>query len=107
MLEAYGVSGLTQKAFAEQHGLAYSTLVYWLKLRRRKKPGEGESKCVSLFRRCRCFQLHHRFWRFVCLMGWCYAAAMLHRWLLWPRRFDANTVPSTPDLCGGRAGGHA
>ncbi|MFB9902298.1 hypothetical protein ACFFOV_17900, partial [Cerasicoccus arenae] len=49
LLEAYDVSGLTQKAFAEQHGLAYSTLVYWLKLRRQKKEAVAGPACVSLF----------------------------------------------------------
>lgn len=50
LLEAYDASGLTQKAFAEQHGLAYSTLVYWLKLRRQKMQTAAGSKSVSLFR---------------------------------------------------------
>lgn len=49
LLEAYDVSGQTQKAFAEQHGLAYSTLVYWLKLRRQKEHATAGSKSVSLF----------------------------------------------------------
>ncbi|WP_309398304.1 IS66 family insertion sequence element accessory protein TnpA [Cerasicoccus maritimus] len=50
LLEAYDVSGQTQRAFAEQHGLAYNTLVYWLKLRRHKEQAAGAgSKSVSLF----------------------------------------------------------
>ncbi|WP_309401090.1 IS66 family insertion sequence element accessory protein TnpA [Cerasicoccus maritimus] len=49
LLEAYDVSGQTQKAFAVQHGLAYSTLVYWLKLRRQKEQAAAIPKTVSLF----------------------------------------------------------
>ena len=49
LLEAYDVSGLTQKAFAEQHGLAYSTFIYWLKLRRQKNHAVAGARSVSLF----------------------------------------------------------
>ena len=37
LLEAYDASGLTQKAFAEREGVAYSTFVSWLKQRRQRR----------------------------------------------------------------------
>ena len=49
LLESYDVSGLTQKAFAKREGLAYSTLVYWLKLRRQKSQTTTRPDVGSLF----------------------------------------------------------
>ena len=49
LLEAYERSGKTQRAFAEEHGVAVSTLLSWLSRKRKSKQAPGwESVSLSL-----------------------------------------------------------
>lgn len=49
LLEAYDVSGLTQKAFAEREGIAYSTFVSWLKQRRQRSRADTCQEAAPSF----------------------------------------------------------
>ncbi|MBC2592653.1 hypothetical protein H5P28_15575 [Ruficoccus amylovorans] len=49
LLESYDGSGLTQKAFARREGVAYNTLVYWLKQRRERSQAGGGVESKPLF----------------------------------------------------------
>lgn len=43
MIEQWQQSGLTQKAFCEQHSLGYHTFYYWYKCYRRRQAGVNEN----------------------------------------------------------------
>ncbi len=48
LLGAYHRSGLTQKAFAQRHGIGYSTLTQWLRQQRTQRPPEVNTPALGL-----------------------------------------------------------